>query len=151
MLYGFDEDLGCYYAPKRRRSPDNPYRLHRKEDGSIWVSFTDGVGREQEVQVDALGKWENMMLDSMEGNCVFTQEQIKRRMDTLREKLQNLEQTMGELQNKIDHSAEYRTKKETHPFGWISFLVDLRRFELPTPTMRMWCAPGPCVSRALFA
>lgn len=53
-----------------------------------------------------LGKWENMMLDSMEGNCVFTQEQIKRRMDTLQEKLQNLEQTMGELQTKIDHSAE---------------------------------------------
>ena len=48
-------------------------------------------------------------------------------------------------------SAERHTKKETHPFGWISFLVDLRRFELPTPTMRMWCAPGPCVSRALFA
>ena len=42
----------------------------------------------------------------MEGNCVFTQEQIKRRMDTLQEKLQNLEQTMGELQNKIDRSAE---------------------------------------------
>ena len=58
------------------------------------------------MQVDALGKWGNMMLDSMEGNCVFTQEQIKRRMDTLQEKLQNLEQTMGELQNKIDRSAE---------------------------------------------
>ena len=47
-------------------------------------------------------------------------------------------------------SAEYRTKKETHPFGWISFLVDLKGFEPSTPTMRMWCAPGPCVSRALF-
>lgn len=53
MLYGFDEDLGYYYAPKRRRAPDNPYRLHRKEDGSFWVAFTDGAGREQEVQVDA--------------------------------------------------------------------------------------------------
>ena len=27
--------------------------------------------------------------------------------------------------------------KETHPDGCISLLVDPRRFELPTPTMRM--------------
>ena len=25
-------------------------------------------------------------------------------------------------------------------------LVDLRRFELPTPTMRMWCAPNCATS-----
>ena len=30
---------------------------------------------------------------------------------------------------------------------WVSLLlVDLRRFELPTPTMRMWCAPNCATS-----
>ena len=28
----------------------------------------------------------------------------------------------------------------------VDFVVDLRRFELPTPTMRMWCAPSCATS-----
>ena len=39
-------------------------------------------------------------------------------------------------------------KKTTH---WVVFfLVDLRRFELPTPTMRMWCAPSCATSPYLL-
>ena len=38
------------------------------------------------------------------------------------------------------------TKKEDHPVGDLLFLVDSRRFELPTPTMRMWCAPNCATS-----
>ncbi len=30
-------------------------------------------------------------------------------------------------------------------------LVDLRRFELPTPTMRMWCAPSCATSPLILA
>ena len=41
-----------------------------------------------------------------------------------------------EFANKcVDHRRE-SPNKESHPFGWLSLLVDLRRFELPTPTMR---------------
>ena len=32
--------------------------------------------------VRKLLKWEDLMLDLIEGNCVFTSEQVKRRMDT---------------------------------------------------------------------
>ena len=41
-----------------------------------------------------------------------------------------------------------------HPAGGVYYLVDLRRFELPTPTMRMWCAPScatsPCFMRIII-
>ena len=37
-------------------------------------------------------------------------------------------------------------KNEAHPPGCASFLVDLKRFELSTPTMRMWCAPNCATS-----
>ena len=43
-------------------------------------------------------------------------------------------------------SSECHTNKKTHPVGWVFLLVDLRRFELPTPTMRMWCAPSCATS-----
>ena len=40
---------------------------------------------------------------------------------------------------------ECHTNKKATP--WVVFLlVDLRRFELPTPTMRMWCAPSCATS-----
>lgn len=42
-----------------------------------------------------LAKWENLMLDSIEGTCVFSPEQIKRRMDTVQE-------TVAELAEQID-------------------------------------------------
>ncbi len=48
-----------------------------------------------------LSKWEDLMLDSIEGNCVFTPEQIKSRMDALRttvlaanDKIQSLEESL---------------------------------------------------------
>ncbi len=30
--------------------------------------------------------------------------------------------------------------------SYLRVMVDLRRFELPTPTMRMWCAPNCATS-----
>lgn len=37
-------------------------------------------------------KWENLMLDSLEGTCVFTPEQVKRHMDTVQETINDLTQ-----------------------------------------------------------
>ena len=46
-----------------------------------------------------LSKWEDMMLDSMEGNCVFTSEQIKKRMDTVQERIVRLIQDIESIQS----------------------------------------------------
>lgn len=57
-----------------------------------------------------LGKWEELMLSSVEGTCVFTPEQIKRRMDTLQEKATALSTEIQTLQQKA--SAAERTAQE---------------------------------------
>lgn len=57
-----------------------------------------------------LGKWEELMLSSVEGTCVFTPEQIKRRMDTLQEKATTLSAEIQTLQQKA--SAAERTAQE---------------------------------------
>ena len=48
--------------------------------------------------VRELAKWENLMLDSIEGTCVFSPEQIKRRMDTVQETMAQLVEQIGVLQ-----------------------------------------------------
>ena len=45
-----------------------------------------------------LTKWEDLMLDSIEGTCVFTPEQIKRRMDAVQTALDGLTQQITDLQ-----------------------------------------------------
>ena len=45
-----------------------------------------------------LTKWEDLMLDSIEGTCVFTPEQIKRRMDAVQTTLDGLTQQITDLQ-----------------------------------------------------
>ena len=52
-----------------------------------------------------LTKWENLMLDSIEGTCVFTPEQIKRRMDTVQE-------TVAQLAEQIDTLKEQTAETE---------------------------------------
>ena len=37
-----------------------------------------------------LSKWENLMLDSIEGSCVFTPEQVKKRMDAVQQSVDDL-------------------------------------------------------------
>ena len=46
-----------------------------------------------------LSKWENLMLDSLEGRCVFTPEQVKKRLDTL-------QSTVDELIAQVDQLTE---------------------------------------------
>ena len=42
-----------------------------------------------------------------------------------------------------------KKRAETLYQSFSPFMVDLRRFELPTPTMRMWCAPSCATSPCL--
>lgn len=52
-----------------------------------------------------LSKWEDLMLASIEGTCVFTPEQVKRRMDTAQEQVTALAQEIESLQTEI-HDAQ---------------------------------------------
>lgn len=54
--------------------------------------------------VRELSKWEDLMLDSIEGNCVFTPEQVKKRMDTTQEKINELSQQVEMLQARLRES-----------------------------------------------
>lgn len=53
-----------------------------------------------------LTKWEDLMLDSIEGTCVFTPEQIKKRMDAVQATLDDLTQQITVLQEQAVASAE---------------------------------------------
>lgn len=56
--------------------------------------------------VKELSKWENLMLDSIEGTCVFSPEQIKRRMDTV-------QNTIAELAEQVDSLQQQAAKTES--------------------------------------
>lgn len=49
-----------------------------------------------------LSKWEDLMLSSIEGTCVFTPEQVKRRMDAAQDQISMLAQEIESLQVDMD-------------------------------------------------
>lgn len=53
-----------------------------------------------------LSKWEGLMLDSIEGTCVFTPEQVKKRMDVVQQSVNDLSAKIEDLQNKATEAAE---------------------------------------------
>ena len=53
-----------------------------------------------------LTKWEDLMLASIEGTCVFTPQQIKNRMDAVQATLDDLTQQITALQDQAQESAE---------------------------------------------
>lgn len=53
-----------------------------------------------------ISKWEGLMLDSIEGTCVFTPEQIKSRMDSLQQSMDMLTDQMEKLQLKAAEAEE---------------------------------------------
>lgn len=62
-----------------------------------------------------LSKWEDLMLDSIEGTCVFTPEQIKKRMDAVQTTLDGLTQQITTLQEQAEASAELANElREQH-------------------------------------
>ena len=64
------------------------------------------VKAELAKDVKELSRWENLMLDSLEGTCIFTPEQVKKRMDTVQASIDELTQKMEMLQSKIEQSRE---------------------------------------------
>ena len=53
-----------------------------------------------------LSKWEGLMLDSLEGTCVFSPEQIKNRMDSVQQALTDLTGEIETLQLKANEAKE---------------------------------------------
>ena len=51
-----------------------------------------------------LTKWEGLMLDSLEGTCVFSPEQIKKRMDSVQQSLTDLSEEIEALQIKANEA-----------------------------------------------
>lgn len=49
-----------------------------------------------------LGKWEGLMLDSLDGKCVFTPEQVKRRMDSVQEAMTSLSANIESLEIRLE-------------------------------------------------
>lgn len=52
-----------------------------------------------------LSKWESLMLDSIEGTCVFTSEQVKKRMDAVQANVDDLTQQIQTLQEQASESS----------------------------------------------
>lgn len=50
-----------------------------------------------------LEKWENLMLDSIEGKCVFSQQQVKERMDTVKLLIKEDTMKVDDLQNELEN------------------------------------------------
>lgn len=62
-----------------------------------------------------LAKWEDLMLDSIEGTCVFTPEQIKRRMDVVQLKVDEWTEKVSALQSEaLDTASLTAELKEQH-------------------------------------
>lgn len=62
-----------------------------------------------------LTKWENLMLDSIEGTCVFSPEQIKRRMDTVQETVDELAEQISTLQEQaVETEAMAKEIRTSH-------------------------------------
>ena len=68
------------------------------------------VRGEYEKASEELSKWEDLMLSSVEGTCIFTPEQVKRRMDEVQEKMYRLAKESEALQNDMGE-AQIITEK----------------------------------------
>ena len=80
------------------------------------------VQAEHTKAVRELAKWENLMLDSIEGTCVFTPEQIKRRMDTVQETVAQLAEQIDALQEQtVEAEILAKEIRESHQrlLSWV--------------------------------
>ena len=72
-------------------------------------------------------KWESLILDSIEGTCVFTPEQVKGRMDKIHDNMTNLGTTVAELELKAEeagtHAAEIK-KAHQQLVNWADIYKD---------------------------
>ena len=68
-----------------------------------------------------LAKWEDMMLASLEGNCVFSAEQVKSRMDTLHATVLELDGKITNLENELlrtEHLADEIRQQHQRLLSW---------------------------------
>jgi hypothetical protein len=68
-----------------------------------------------------LSKWENLMLDSIEGTCVFTPEQVKKRMDAVQATVDELTEQISILQEQASESAALAAEIKTHHQNLLSW------------------------------
>ena len=62
-----------------------------------------------------LGKWEDLMLDSIEGTCAFSPAQVRKRMDTVQETVDDLTNKLDALQSEADSAQSLAENlKEQH-------------------------------------
>jgi len=72
-------------------------------------------------------KWENLMLDSLEGTCVFTPEQIKKRMDSVQQVLADLTEEIETLQfkaNEAKATADEIIEQHHRLLSWADLFAD---------------------------
>lgn len=61
-----------------------------------------------------IGKWENLMLASIEGTCVFTPEQVKGRMDAVRENMNDLKDRIDEIEEQMSDASSMSKDIQEH-------------------------------------
>lgn len=61
-----------------------------------------------------IGKWENLMLASIEGTCVFTPEQVKGRMDAVRENMSDLKERIDEIEEQMSDASSMSKDIQEH-------------------------------------
>ncbi len=77
--------------------------------------------------VRELSKWEDLMLDSIEGTCVFTPEQVKKRMDATQQKIDDLTDQIHKLQEQISEAntlADELLKQHQRILSWADLYDD---------------------------
>ena len=91
---------GVFDRAKRVREQDlleAQIQVSQKE----YRSKLKAVKAEYAKAAEELSKWEGFMLASMEGTCVFTPEQVKRRMDEVQDQIFQLAKESELLQNEM--------------------------------------------------
>lgn len=84
--------------------------------GQLTISIVDyqiqlkNTKTEYAKNVRELSKWETLMLDSIEGKCVFSPEQVKRRMDAVQGTMDELSHRIKTLQVNMDESEALVTE-----------------------------------------
>lgn len=103
---------------QKAKSVDTRKMLERQANATA----SDGQKQFKRLQLELqkstkeLTKWEDMMMESIEGTCVFSQDQIKRRMISVRDKVEELSEQAENLQRELldTHSLSAQLREQHH-------------------------------------
>ena len=73
-----------------------------QNSGADFQRQLKSVKAELAKNIKELSRWESLMLDSLEGACIFTPEQVKKRMDTVQASIDELTQKIEILQSEAE-------------------------------------------------